>query len=105
MKSGFIPSPYIAKFDSFQRQPTWNTATGKQERVDLAALPRANDSNFRIPDTRRQYECILPFNRVGIWWLARAVAQARAVYLHFQRLLHAYANGDCSYVALPLTLL
>ena len=77
--TGYIPSAYSTKYDTFVVQPVCSVPAGNQERVDPAALPPVNDSLFPVPVTKRRYERSLPFGRFGIWRLGRAVAQARAV--------------------------
>ena len=93
---GELPSPYSTQSDHYQLLPTSLAGMG-EERVDPGAMHRVNDSHLIIPDTKRGYESGLPFGRVGIWNLARAVAQARAVYLRFLLLLSDCIGDECQY--------
>ena len=75
---GYEPSVYTTRNDYYKVFPS--SIKGRtEERVDLGAMPRLNDSHIQIPDTKRRYEAELAFGRAGIWNLARAVAQARAI--------------------------
>ena len=61
-------------------------------------MPRVNESLFTVPDTKRNYETDLPFGRAGVWNLARAVAQARAVYPRFLLMLSdEVGEAHCDY--------
>ena len=98
-RTGYIPSAFSTRYDTFVVQPVCSVPTGNQERVDPAALPRVNDSLFPVPDTKRRYESSLPFGRFGIWRLGRAVAQARAVYIRVTVLFQSCIDGDSSNAA------